>query len=401
MFSYYIILTFCKSKIFILKNISILIGGDICPSGLDEIALKNGDASSVFNDLLPCFMESEFVVVNIESPFVETPSLMLKSGPAHKADPKCVKGLKIANIHAVNLANNHILDHGALGLISTINSLDSAGIAFVGVGRNIQEASKLLIQEIGDLRVAFLSMAEREYSIATEHSWGANHIDIIDFCRLIKRSKGQYDRLIVLLHAGAELFPYPTPRLQKLCRFLVEEGAHAVICQHSHCAGAREIYLNAPIVYGQGNLLFNVQNMPSIWYSGYLVRLIVDLENPAFKMEMIPYFQSKDKYGVFRMNLDEEVEFFNQLNQYNNALNNSEILYNVWRDYCFSNKSMYFCCILRYGKLLRIIDRYINISENSLSVKSLLILLNLFRCDTHREALECIFEDKLQFSSYK
>ena len=35
-------------------------------------------------------------------------------------------------------------------------------------------------------------------------------------------------------------------------RFIIEQGARMVICQHSHCAGCYEKYQNGHIIYGQG-----------------------------------------------------------------------------------------------------------------------------------------------------
>lgn len=45
-------------------------------------------------------------------------------------------------------------------------------------------------------------------------------------------------------------FQSVTPRVQRLCRFLVEWGTSAVIVQHPHALGGWEEYHGAWIVYG-------------------------------------------------------------------------------------------------------------------------------------------------------
>ena len=47
------------------------------------------------------------------------------------------------------LANNHILDQGKKGLISTLSVLKKSGISIAGAGRNLEEAGKPLIFCLG------------------------------------------------------------------------------------------------------------------------------------------------------------------------------------------------------------------------------------------------------------
>ena len=65
------------------------------------------------------------------------------------------------------------------------------------------------------------------------------------------------DYTIVLYHGGKEYYRYPSPNLQRVCRYMIEKGTDLVICQHSHCIGCEENYLSGKIVYGQGNFIFD------------------------------------------------------------------------------------------------------------------------------------------------
>ena len=83
------------------------------------------------------------------------------------------------------------------------------------------------------------------------------------------------------------------------CRFLVEVGANVVICKHSHCARCFETYRGAPIVYGQGNFLFDYPSKEPIWHEGVLVSLVIN-KDAETEVRFIPYMQSDGQPGVRR-----------------------------------------------------------------------------------------------------
>lgn len=94
--------------------------------------------------------------------------------------------------------------------------------------------------------------------------------------------------MIVLYHGGKEQYRYPSPNLQKTCRKLVEKGADLVVCQHSHCIGCREEYLQGTIVYGQGNFLFDDEEN-EYWQTSLLIMISDD-----FEVKYIPLKKNKN-----------------------------------------------------------------------------------------------------------
>ena len=53
---------------------TILIGADLCPIGENQPFFKEGDARSLFNDLLPEFQQADLAIANLECPLIEHPS---------------------------------------------------------------------------------------------------------------------------------------------------------------------------------------------------------------------------------------------------------------------------------------------------------------------------------------
>src|SRR5215471_5247781 len=160
---------------------SIVIGADICPIEGNRPYFESGDATTLFNDLLPELQQADLVIANLECPLIEKPSPILKTGPNFGEPSACINAIKASGIHVLCLANNHVMDHGAPGLENTLAVCARAGIATVGAGHNLDEARRILVRDIKGTRIGILAMAEKEFSIATNDAPGANPLDIIEF----------------------------------------------------------------------------------------------------------------------------------------------------------------------------------------------------------------------------
>lgn len=367
--------------------ISIVIGGDLCPTEANSNLFDRGDAATLFGDLLPEFQKADLSIVNLECPLIRKPSPIQKIGPILGAKDSCINAIKQAGIEVLNVANNHIMDHGSQGLNNTLEICKKSGIELIGAGENLDAARKILIKEVGQMRVGILSMAEHEFSIATETGWGAAPLDAIDFVRSVREHRSEYDYLIVLVHGGNEGYPYPRPSLMKICRFFAEQGANAVICQHSHCAGCYESYRNGHIVYGQGNLLFEPKTqMARSWYEGFLVVLEVDQDCKS-RMEVIPYAQSDPEPGVRRMGGTKEKEFLSLLAGRSKTVLDQDFVARQWDIFC-GQRSLQYLKLL-YGNesvLQRVVNKF-RFPLHLYSRDSMMRKLNLIRCESHREIL--------------
>src|SRR5690606_12988112 len=155
-------------------------------------SLLRGDLEAVFGDLLLELQEADFTVVNLECVLTTSTARIPKVGPHFKAHPWCAKGLREAGIDLINLANNHIKDFGEAGIEETTRSLRANGIEYFGAGRGLEEAARPASVQLYGTTIAFIGMAESEFSIAGPSSWGANPIDLIQWCNTLSdlRSKG-------------------------------------------------------------------------------------------------------------------------------------------------------------------------------------------------------------------
>lgn len=273
---------------------NILITGDLLPTDRNKELFEKGDVKALVGEkLVELFRQSRFRIINLEGPLTDKQGGILKSGPNLKAAPKTINAVRALHIDLCSLANNHIMDYGEEGLHSTCQILENANIGYTGIGNNIHAAKKPYVFKIGSVQVGLYSCAEYEYTIATDHMAGANCFDALYTPDEIHALKTKVDYLIVLYHGGKECYRYPAPYVQKRCRKMVEKGADLVICQHSHCIGCMEKYLDATIVYGQGNFIMDIGDNEFV-NTGLLISA-----NP-FNRDVSFYPVVKDK-GVVRL----------------------------------------------------------------------------------------------------
>lgn len=256
----------------------LLIGADLVPTGSNEAQFVSANTQQLVGvELAELLNGADYRIFNLEVPLTDQVTPIVKSGPCLIAPTATVKGIKALGADLLTLGNNHILDQGVSGLLSTQNALEQEKIACVGVGNNLNEAQKPYIVELEGKRIGVYACCEHEFSLAEEGTPGANPFDPLESLDHIAQLKAQCDYVIVLYHGGKEHYRYPSPGLQKVCRKLVQKGADLVLCQHSHCIGCEEKYLQGTIVYGQGNFLFD-RSQDECWNTGLLVQVEGDFE---------------------------------------------------------------------------------------------------------------------------
>lgn len=371
---------------------TIIIGGDICPIGNIQKAFVEGNANEIFHDLLDDINTANLSIVNLESPLVSKETPIFKPGGVLNASVKAIKGFAAAKWNVLNLANNHSFDQGAKGLQETINTIRDAGLAYVGAGSNIEEAKRPFIKELPCKKIVIYSMAEREFSIADEKTPGSNPLDLINFIHAIRQHKRQ-GIFIVLIHGGKEFYPYPSPEMVRRSRFMVDMGADAVICCHTHCPLPWEIYAGCPIVYGLGNLVFEpLHEMLPSWHEGYLARLTI--EGSQVHFEAVPYFQSKATSGAQKMDDSAKKYFLDEMEKKNRQIKDTEFLAEQWAKYCQQVKIGYLSSLFGYKKPMCKLQRLLLPLLHSKEEVQRALLLT--QCETHREILNTLFKDERQ-----
>lgn len=254
----------------------MLIGSDLVPTKNNYDLFESADTEALIGKRLIDELEgADFRIFNLETPVYDGQAPITKCGPNLIVPTRTMPGIKALNPSLMALANNHILDHGEDGLYSTFAELEKWNIPYIGAGHNLSEAQKPYIIEADGKKIGIYNCAEHEFTIAEENKGGANPFDPLESLDHIAELKEKCDFVIVLYHGGKEHYRYPTPRLKKVCRKIVQKGADLVVCQHSHCVGCMEEYNGSTIVYGQGNFIF-CSSDSEFWQTSLLINAEFD-----------------------------------------------------------------------------------------------------------------------------
>ena len=268
----------------------VYIGADFVPTDINRILFENGDMESIIGtSVYNMLCEADLNIFNLEVPLTDNDTPIDKFGHNLKSPTKTINGFKAIPSLLLGLANNHAYDQGLKGLQSTMDTLTQAGIAYSGAGSNVNEAKKPYIFTKDGIRLGIYMCTENEFSSATMQSAGANPFDVLDSFDHVQALKEQCDYVVVLYHGGKEFYRYPSPMLQRYCRKFIEKGASLVVCQHSHCIGAREDYEDGTIIYGQGSFVFHTEyfnNLQDIVADSLVIEIDVSAE--SFRVREIP-----------------------------------------------------------------------------------------------------------------
>lgn len=377
------------------SSISILFAGDFAPCrGYESLVLRKGP--EIFGNLQKNIAGADLSFLNLETPLCIKGEPIEKTGPNFNAHPDCIKAVKGAGFEVVGLANNHIMDFGKEGLEESILSCKSAGLTICGAGKNVAEAQQIPIIEHRGLKIAYIAVAEHEFSIAGADRAGAAPLDPVDNTLQIESIRNQADLVFVSIHGGNEYFPLPRPGLRKLCRYYITRGADAVICHHPHVPGAYEIYKNKPIVYSLGNLIFDHPSPPEGWNEGYAVKLDYNINDKKLSnFKILPYTQSVVQGGLCRMSGTDETVFFKKMAAYNKILGDEDLYIKAWNDFCEDKKNrllmkhflpVHFRGMRKLGKIINPELFFIPTKKNRL------VKLNLIRCESHLELFQNVLD---------
>jgi len=283
--------------------------------------LQQGGAG--FAAMLKELHGSDLVIANLETP------LSMRGNPVPKfrnlrSDPEVIQDVKALGIHAVTLANNHMMDYGPDALADTLATCDQAGLPRCGAGRDLEEAFRPLSFAVRGCRVGLLNLAT---TVPMGFDAGAGKPGLaplrVDFaleidanfmvenpgamplvrtwvkaeeqealCQRIRRLKAEADVAIVSIHWGVPDF-WMSPSQGLLAQYqrplgqaMIDAGADVIYGHHSHTLHPIEVYRGKPIFYSPGNFFFEFDRpRPYMERKSFIVKIAV---GGALGIELVP-----------------------------------------------------------------------------------------------------------------
>lgn len=365
----------------------VLIAGDFCPMNRVANMIESGCYESLFSNVKPVVEHCDYSIVNFECPIrITEGGGIKKAGPTLKCSAKSVDALKFAGFNCVTLANNHFYDQGEKGVNETIQTLNNAGVTYVGGGKNLEEASSTLYQEVKGKSLAIVNCCEHEFSIATDNTGGANPLNPIKQYYAIKEAKEKVDFLIVIVHGGIEHYQYPSQRMVDTYRFFVDAGADAVINHHQHCFSGAELWKGKPIFYGLGNFCFDwPERNNQLWVEGYMVELLLEKESIDYRL--IPYIQNAVNPGVFLKNKEEQDEWKGRFGIISKVIQDEKKLQSQYESLLSKTERKFSIYLTPYTNKVALSLYMRHLLPRLMPQKRLRELLNMIRCESHRDRM--------------
>ncbi len=267
-------------------------------------------------------------------------------------------------------------------------------ILTVGAGENSEQAALPLVVEIKGKKLCFLNYSEKEFNTAGPGRAGANPFDLIDAYYQIREAKKDNDYVIVIYHGGLEYHYLPSPEIIKRFRFLVDAGADCVVSHHSHRYSGMMYHKDKPIFFGLGNFLAStISATTDPWLKGIMVRL--EITENRLDYQIIPTKMAPDFGSIDLLTREDKQEFLNHFEKLSEQLTDDKVLQSYWNNVYCSNTDRLTDLIKSDTRLeFRLRKRLPKIFKSELSQHKLMTLLNLFRCEAHREQMIHILENR-------
>ncbi len=304
------------------RPVTLVVGGDVTvgyhyEEYFDDQVARGKTREEMFaygfREVRPIVDSGDLFVVNLECPYTDSTEKLPKNFN-FRARPELVNVLTAGRVGVVSLANNHMMDYGAQGLLDTLTALEAARIPFFGAGRDLAEARRPALLTVGGLRVAFLGYfflgtrnIEPREVYATDTTPGvAGHFSDVDAMERMLRediasAKAQADLVLPFFHWGIEGNTTPEPYQVRLAHAAIDAGAAGVLGSHPHVLQAMELYQGRPVLYSLGNFVFggnwNPRDKRSVLWrarfdsAGYVSSDVLPLRTdryPEFPVQPVP-----------------------------------------------------------------------------------------------------------------
>jgi len=220
--------------------------------------LAAGNGEDLFTGVDAWMRAADIAFLNLEGPLADDhlPTTKCRPGStscyAFRTPTRYVRALVDMGVDVASLANNHAMDVGDAGMQSTMDTLDSAGIAHAG------KYGDVALLERDGVTVGFLA--------AHSGSCCLNVNRLGEITQAVAELDAKADIVVLSFHGGAEgaahrhvpgrtevAWGEQRGDVEKLAHAAIDAGADVVLGHGPHVLRAMEVYRERLIVYSLGN----------------------------------------------------------------------------------------------------------------------------------------------------
>jgi poly-gamma-glutamate capsule biosynthesis protein CapA/YwtB (metallophosphatase superfamily) len=224
-------------------------------------------------------------IINLETSVTRSDEALPK-GINYRMSPDNFPCITAAGIDCCVLANNHVLDWGEAGLRETLDTIEHAGIAVAGAGRNREEAAGPAVLDLPEGgRVLVFAFGCEDSGVPYQWAAGAKRpgVNVLgDLSRgsarkvaaQVQAARRPDDLVVVSLHWGGN-WGYAIPaEHRRFAHALIDaQGVDIVYGHSSHHPRPLEVYKGRLILYSCGDFLNDYEGIQG--YESYRDDLVL------------------------------------------------------------------------------------------------------------------------------
>lgn len=282
------------------KKTSIVFTGDI---GFDRYMDHRWEDEHLLSvPVLDFFHSADHTVANVEGALIDAKDDGSRGVFFHSMNPAATRVLKDIHADIWSIGNNHTMDAGREGVLSTKKIAEEMGCLTMGAGMNDTEASEpVYLDEAGGIGM-FCVAYQAECIPATATEPGIFRWDDLDLiAKRIAEIKSRCRWCVIVSHGGEEFTSLPSPYTRDRYLKFLELGADVVVAHHPHVPENYELFDNGKaIFYSLGNFIFDTDYQRVHLYTdvGVLLKLIFTEEAIDFEAIGIRIIRGDERIDI-------------------------------------------------------------------------------------------------------
>lgn len=266
---------------------SIAFTGDISFSKYMRDAWKRPD---VLDDQVVRFLQdADHVVANVECAL--SADSTTGTGLKHTSDPAAGTFIRDRlNSRIWSLANNHILDCGAKGLLDTLQVAEDNGCRTLGAGVDREAAAKpVFLEEAGGIGIFSVTFNMKSMETPDHEPGVFFWKDTERIRRTIDLIKARCRWCVMVVHGqNCEFTQMPLPISRERMKSFLDMGADVIVGHHPHVVQNYERFGKKMIFYSLGNFIFDTDYQRQRKYTQYGMLLKLNFTETQLTWQSLP-----------------------------------------------------------------------------------------------------------------
>jgi len=291
----------------------ICVGDNLIHDNIYNEALKLGggnryDFTKAYEHVTKYIEDTDIAIINQET--LVTDDYGPQSYPCF-ASPTAVGDKAVdMGFNVISMCNNHVLDMGADGLISSLDYWDTKDVVHYGAYRSAEDAEDIRTMEVNGITFAFLGYMEHTNGFYLNGDVGeVIYLEEEDRIKAqIEKADKLADVVVVSCHYGTEIMNELNQQQTELTPKLVEWGADLIIGTQAHTISTCE-YMDKPdgsqafVYYGLGNFISTMYDVKSLVGIMGKLNVVKDPDSGVITFEnvkaipVISHFEADDYYS--------------------------------------------------------------------------------------------------------